>query len=826
MGIKNYIQSKQFTATAVVFLLILIVFNAVYGLEVLLPTNINWIMSERHDWGTHHLGWAFYRHEPWTFPLGEMDTVKYPVGTNIGFFDNAPGVAILLKIFSPLLPEDFQYLSFWLLFCFLMAGYYSIKIFMLYNARLVYIILGALLIACNPVLVYRGMHPALSAHFLIIASIYFYLKPAGSYNVRSINRAQIILLVCSALINPYLCFIISGFNIILPLKHYIYTKLITLKQAVLYPAISFASVIIVWIIIGMITFTGNSSLKVSGGYSLYGLNLNSLINSAGFSVFFPAMPRVTPHQYEGYMYFGLGMFLLTALSVLYLLLKGSNKVFNTKNKFIWPLAILCIAAAVFSISNKVTYNDEVLFEYWMPKFLLILGDIFRACARVFWVPYYCMILFFTLIFIKSKIANWVKIPVLAIVIALQGYDLQHLYIRQDYPKGDYDSPLTEAKWNALLPSFSAMITYPPFNNHLLNTMDYQDLSYLALKNDMPISVGYTGRDDYNANMKYTDSLTAMLRNGNYNTDELYITTLEHLKVFKTLIEGNKVSLGYLDGYYIVYDKSKSNKIKFNSEATMLYKGNSPTIQSSNTPFVSVQDINNPDDNSITVQFSQLITNNSSIIASGKVVTGNSSTIKNDSVFVTISDGVKVFMANTKQNAGVPNEGSIAFSSLIVTNGFAQDSLVLGVAVKKQSGEWLYKTAGKLSGLTRTTRTVKTDSLPAQKMQIGSIDEFTEQSNTLTISGWTAFEKADATNNKVEIVFAGSDQAYIFATSPTARLDVTQYFNNGYNYDNSGYQVVINKNDIPAGSYKVGLLLHNKSNGDKSLMMTDKTFIKQ
>ncbi len=35
------------------------------------PSNINWLMTARHDWGTHYLGWAFYKNEPWHFPIGK-----------------------------------------------------------------------------------------------------------------------------------------------------------------------------------------------------------------------------------------------------------------------------------------------------------------------------------------------------------------------------------------------------------------------------------------------------------------------------------------------------------------------------------------------------------------------------------------------------------------------------------------------------------------------------------------------------------------------------------------------------------------------------------
>ncbi len=823
---KDYIKNRNFLTRIIVFALIIVVFHSVYGLEIIIPTNINWIMSSRHDWATHYLGWAFYRYEPWTFPLGDMNTAIYPIGTNVGFFDNAPGMSILLKLFSPLLPEDFQYLGFWLLFCFIMAGHFIIKIFTLYNVKPLYVVLGTLLIACNPVLVYRGMHPALCAHFLIIASIYLYLKPASHTTAEKINRQQLLLIIISALINPYLCFMVAGFNVILPLKHYLYGRFISLKKTILYPLFSFISVVGVWVIIGMIKLVGNSGLKVKGSYSLYGFNLNSLTNSGGFSIYLPQKPYVTPYQYEGYMYLGLGIILLLAITIIYFFIKAKKTVFNTKNKYLLPLLFFSIAALLFAITNVVTYNDQVLFKYWMPKLLLEIGNTFRACGRVSWIPYYCGLLFIMLLFCKSHIKDWIKLPLLIFVIFIQGYDMQNLYIREDYPYGSYDTPLTEEKWNAIIPSFKAMITYPPFNNHLLTPMDYQDLSFLALKNHKPITMGYTGRHNYTKNEKYTTILKTRLSKGNFSPDELYITTAEHLNDFKFLLSKNELALEYLDGYYILYDKTKQDKIKFDREVSLLYKIDSEKAYN-NTELVKAKYIDSLNTDILTFKLDRLITNENSIVTAGSVFMENYIDGKKDSVFVTVSDSNRMFIIQPNQiQSNTTDKAGLEFSSIILTNGFELDSLILGIAMKKSSGEWLYNKIGKLSKIKKTTRSIKKDNLPPQKAQMGVIDNITEKDKTIEFYGWTAFKDMDATDSEVEVVFIDNNNIYTYSSTIANRFDVTEAYNRVYDYDNSGFRALIDKKDIPNGNYKIGLLVRNKSTGEESLMMTDKTFIKQ
>jgi len=106
---------KKNTLLLVCLLAGVAIFLLTYGFPILVPTNVNWLMTVRQDWGTHYLGWFFYRNEPWHFPLGGVSGYYYPLGTNVGFTDSIPLMAIFFKIFSPILPADFQYFGIWFL---------------------------------------------------------------------------------------------------------------------------------------------------------------------------------------------------------------------------------------------------------------------------------------------------------------------------------------------------------------------------------------------------------------------------------------------------------------------------------------------------------------------------------------------------------------------------------------------------------------------------------------------------------------------------------------------------------------------------------------
>ena len=108
----NYQGNKNIILYLLSLILVLIVFQISYGLDIVIPTNINWLLSARHDWGQHYLGWAFYRNEHWTFPIGNIDKLCYPVSTNVGYWDSIPLLAFFcLKLVSKFCPAIKAFIS-------------------------------------------------------------------------------------------------------------------------------------------------------------------------------------------------------------------------------------------------------------------------------------------------------------------------------------------------------------------------------------------------------------------------------------------------------------------------------------------------------------------------------------------------------------------------------------------------------------------------------------------------------------------------------------------------------------------------------------------
>jgi hypothetical protein len=85
------------------FLLGILVFLAIYGVEPLRVTGSGWIFQGviESDILQHYAGWMFFRDSPWTWPLGLALNMGYPYGANISYTDSIPIVSIFFKAIPP-----------------------------------------------------------------------------------------------------------------------------------------------------------------------------------------------------------------------------------------------------------------------------------------------------------------------------------------------------------------------------------------------------------------------------------------------------------------------------------------------------------------------------------------------------------------------------------------------------------------------------------------------------------------------------------------------------------------------------------------------------
>ena len=697
---------------------VVLIFHICYGLKVLIPTNISWLMTVMDDWGQHYLGWFFYRQEPWHFPLGHIDNLYYPLGTNVGFTDSIPLLCIFFKLFAPILPADFQFLGGWLLLCHLLAAWYTIKLMQLFKVGSWITLMAVIFVAANPVLIYRGMHPALCAHWLFIGCFYLYFSSPAPENLKKIFLHQFMLLMVAVLVNPYIGYMTAGLGMMTMVKIAFFDKAISPKKFVALTGIAIFSVILAWWLVGFIGFHQKENLGVWGAYGLYSLNLNALYNAHDFSAFLPSFGQVSWHQFESFMYLGLGIFaLLFVLLVNFLVRRlrrpaagsagtiapAKEAQFQLYGTNLVPLAVFMLLVTLFAITNVISLNEKVLFRIPLPRFMTQIGDVFRASARFFWMPYYFIILFSIVAVAKLKIKPPVATAIILLALLLQVRDTYPLLVTRHPTYGSYDPPI-DKHWASLMGPFDNLIFYPPFESHQLTHSDYQYFCYLAARYKKAINIGYVARSPEKAMLAYTDSLGGSLDKGTpLSPRNLYITTQPFLDHFTQQLQARGAVLNTLDGYYYLYSSGLKND-SLNRLSAELNAANKAHLDSglyvanqklefamTGKPAVST-------DKPIHYYITRLSNGENTLALEGWAFLDTTNNNKGDSIYITLASNERNYIVPThiQKNPGVsahfskPYLDDAGFKIVAFCDSVGKGEYKMGFAIHDHLGRWIYQ----------------------------------------------------------------------------------------------------------------------------------------
>ncbi len=664
----------------------------------------------RHDWGTHYLGWAFYKNEPWHFPLGKVMGYNYPVGTNVGFTDSIPLLAIFFKLLAPVLSNDFQYFGIWLFSCHLLAAYFTVLLLRLFKVNAVVILVAAIFIAANPVLIHRGMHPALCAQWMLIACIYFYFLDPTLYTGK-ILRYQFVVLMLSALINPYLCLMVAGFTFAIPIKLCFIDKTIPKKRFLVYLVGSLVCAAFLWYITGMISFGRKEDLGVGGAYGLYTMNLNSLYNAGGWSTLTHSYDWVSWHQYEGFMYLGAGILLLVLLLIIYSIFVFIDRRRKTEKypakkgigkKSLIPLLALVLLYAIFSITLVISFNSKVILRLPAPAIFIHLEEVFRACGRFFWMPYYLIILFTIIAISKSRIPPLITTSLMIVALGIQLYDIKLLLTYRHLPSGTYTPPMDNKNWIDVMRSFDEIIFFPAFQPPNIRPMDYQDFSYLALKAGKPVNLAYVARGDSRAARQFSDSLNRMVENDSLSPKALYITNAANLEHFALALQSGSARLNMLDSCYFIYATASSNKTlndlsaRLNAPDKTAMDSLMRKIQIKREFFESPQ-IPPSKEKSIRYWIESLNFGKNVLSMNGWAFIDTTQNNKGDSIFITLTNREKSYWIQTRQvqrpdlAAAFSRTylGDAGYNFIAFTDSLKPGVYQLGMVIKNAQGRMVY-----------------------------------------------------------------------------------------------------------------------------------------
>ena len=377
---KAFLQKHRWSLTGA--LLGALVFLILYGVRVLDPTCVDWILNNPSpDPAQHYLGWVFYRRSGWHLPyLGANYSAIYPYRTSILYTDSIPLLAVLGKLLGGVLPARFQYLGLWGLFCYAMQGGLAQALIARIGgvrpgdtAKNWASVLGAGVLVLFPALNIRMFaHTALAANWLVLLALWLWLCAERSENRPTTAKLclwwGILGLLCAGIHLYYLPMV--GMVLVAACVQRALEK--RGPAAVVLPVAGFCGAALAELFV-LGAFAANFA-GYSNGY-LSGADLANL--------FVPGLGA----SWEQEIYAGLGTTIAIVLALASLLVqhKQAGAFFCRHKNVVIAALVLLVLDAIAAMGNTVTFAGRTLFTVPIPQALMDFWAMFSSCARLAWL---------------------------------------------------------------------------------------------------------------------------------------------------------------------------------------------------------------------------------------------------------------------------------------------------------------------------------------------------------------------------------------------------------------------------------------------------------
>jgi len=505
------------------------VFIGLFGTRILSPAFTDWIFAAPDDTTQHYIGWMYYRNTAWTFPIGMTDGLTSSGAVSCIYADTIPLFAVFFKLLSPVLPETFQYFGLWGVICFALNGGFGAVLLSRINKNLIFVSLGSVFYSLFfPSVMRITHHNSLGAIWLIMIAMIITLDRKRDYRFRF---TPVILwsLNCflASAIHPYflpmIFTVMTGYLILLVFRDKKYV------QAVCTFGFSVISAIANLWILGAFEGEGN---YIDGGLGTYSANLNTFFNSFGYSKYIRPLGAF-PEQTEGYGYLGLGMLVCCFLALIIAVSrihKKDGSYLKFINSYIKAHSIEIIALfAVFSIgflwavSPRITLNNNIVKEIYLPAIVTEKLSIFRASGRFIWTP--CLIVMTIALWLVSKLDRNSAVAAVLICAWLQCNDVRNL--RNGF-RTQYRNPapieygISDAEWEKVSDGVDEIIFLPLPADYLAKIKLYYDFARPAARDKIRLSSFIVCRSLPDDMRNYADKQYEMLKSGKGRNDALYV----------------------------------------------------------------------------------------------------------------------------------------------------------------------------------------------------------------------------------------------------------------------------------------------------------------
>lgn len=490
---KAFLQKHRWSLTGA--LLGALVFLILYGVRVLDPTCVDWILNNPSpDPAQHYLGWVFYRRSGWHLPyLGANYSAIYPYRTSILYTDSIPLLAVLGKLLGGVLPARFQYLGLWGLFCYAMQGGLAQALIARVGgvrpgdtAKNWASVLGAGVLVLFPALNIRMFaHTALAANWLVLLALWLWLCAEQSENRPTAAKLclwwGILGLLCAGIHLYYLPMV--GMVLVAACVQRALEK--RGPAAVVLPVASFCGAALAELFV-LGAFAANFA-GYSNGY-LSGADLANL--------FVPGLGA----SWEQEIYAGLGTTIAVVLALAGLLVqhKQAGAFFRRHKNVVIAALVLLVLDAIAAMGNTVTFAGRTLFTVPIPQALMDFWAMFSSCARLAWLA--GMLLAVAACGLVLRFWQGAAAVLLALCAAAQGFGQRAELAKRfaayhDAAYYENTTQLTDPAWEQL--AASGQFTHLAFASFDFEHDEFWDLAAFAADHGWTSNSFYMGHMDGN-----------------------------------------------------------------------------------------------------------------------------------------------------------------------------------------------------------------------------------------------------------------------------------------------------------------------------------------
>jgi hypothetical protein len=279
------------------------------------------------------------------------------------------------------------------------------------------------------------------------------------------------------------------------------------------------------------------------------MNLLSPVIALSYGRLLPAIPMVSPDQYEGLVYFGVGWLALALVAV-------AGRV--ARHRALPPLGLAWLGVAgatLLAVSPIVTFGSHVVADLsaWSPPQMAM----FRSSGRFAWLPMYlafAAILRVVVAWLPRRAAT----GVLALALALQMIDgwpvYRSIYARERSSAWTtYANPLSSPAWDVITPHYRHVVMVPPDMCVAVwpdPVAPHLPFSMLAARHGATVNSGNAGRYDAAAVARYCAGLEADVRGARLADDSLYVLSPPMRQALTVAAQPGAVACETLDGFAV------------------------------------------------------------------------------------------------------------------------------------------------------------------------------------------------------------------------------------------------------------------------------------